>query len=228
MITVMWSWTALEAPETDGSTLLNIPVLPLSVKQALCNCRKMCSLAFSPCGASLEGGEGRAEGKKREWAPLLLVFKTPRGKRWNQTNSSPFAHCKDVPQHLCWLSYRATNKREKLLLLSPSLFFYLKIHPRGEEQTLHIPYSHTMGSQPTAVSSAPLFGQVCLICVLPLPTVTHTVCHSDRNDAVGTSAQEEGTGKSMARESDHSRELLLELLVMVSSTIIIRNTSNKY
>lgn len=60
--------------------------------------------------------------------------------------------------------------------------------------------------------------------------MTHTVCDCDRNEAVGTSepAQEEGAGKSMARESDCSRELLPELFVMMSSTIIVRNTSNKY
>lgn len=53
---------------------------------------------------------------------------------------------------------------------------------------------------------------------------------SDRNEAERTSepAQEEGTGKSLARESDCSRELLPELFVMVSSTIMVRNTSNKY
>lgn len=77
----MWSPAALGVLQTDGSTLLSIPVLPVSVKQTLCNCRKMCSLAFSPCGASLAGGEGRAEGKEGECAPLLLSFKTARRKR---------------------------------------------------------------------------------------------------------------------------------------------------
>lgn len=60
--------------------------------------------------------------------------------------------------------------------------------------------------------------------------MTHAVCDSDRNEAVGTSepAQGEGTGKFMARESGCSRELLPDLFVMVSSTIIIRNISSIY
>lgn len=124
----------------------------LSVKQALCNCRKMCSLAFSPCSASLAGGKGRAEGKKREWAPLLLVFKTPRRKRWNQTSSSPFAHCKDVSQYLYWLSHRATRREEKLLL-SPSLIFTSKSNPERKSKPFIFLNSHTAGSQPTAQSS---------------------------------------------------------------------------
>lgn len=142
-----------------------------------------------------------------------------------QLSLCPLQGCAPAPLLAELQSYK--QKRKAVAVVSFSVFLPQNPSQRGRADPSHSLQPHCGTTTHCSVSSAPLFGQVCVICVpLPVPTVKHTVCDSDRNDAVGTSAQGEGTGKSMARESDHSRELLLELFVMVSSTIIIRNTSN--
>ncbi|KAL2296663.1 hypothetical protein Nmel_015998 [Mimus melanotis] len=140
-----------------------------------------------------------------------------------QLSLCPLRGCVPAPVLAKPQSYK---QRRKVVVVSFS-DFYLKILERK--------------SKPFTFFTATLWDHNPLLCLLcstfwaglcHLCSSSHcdTLCDSDRNEAVGTSepAQEKGMGRSMARESDCSRELLPELFVMLSSTIIIRNTSNKY
>lgn len=125
---------------------------------------------FSPYRASLAGGEGRAEGKKRRRVLLYYWILRHQEGKYGIRTAAPFAHCKDVPQHLCWLSHGATSGGEKLLL-SPSLVLLQNPSQRGRVDSSHSLQPHCGITTHCPVSSAQLFGQVCVICVpLPVPT----------------------------------------------------------
>lgn len=97
--------------------------------------------------------EGKVEQRGRRGNVLLYCcfLRHQEGKDENSSAALPLpiARMCKIPEAVLAEPQSYKQRRKAFVSFSG---FYLKIHPRGEEQALHIPYSHTEGPQPTALS----------------------------------------------------------------------------